>query len=292
MRVRVPPSAPTPLLNAGAFLSEEAFIMDNRPIGFFDSGLGGLTSVMALKKKLPEERVIYYGDTARTPYGSKHPYTIRKFSLQIVDYLVSQNVKMIVIACNTVTAMALDMLRDRYPDIPIIGVIEPTARRVAYEGRSGVGIIGTKMTIASDVYAKKIKSFDDTIETFSLACPAIVPLVEEGIVDNEIMDLVIRHYMDRFVVDNDFDRLILGCTHYPLVSENIKRLYPKLSLISSSSEVIVEAESILRARDAFAVKSELSDRYFASDLSENFVKMIDRLLGDEGAKVELMRLDD
>ena len=196
--------------------------MDNRPIGFFDSGLGGLTSVSALQSRLPKERVIYYGDTARTPYGSKSPETIRKFASQIVDYLVSKDVKMVVIACNTVTSLALDDLRKQHPELPIIGVIEPTVRKVVQSRCPNVGIIATKATIQSDVYARLLHNLDPSIRTSSLACPAFVPLIEEGIIDNEIMDLTIRYYMDDFVRENGFNHLILGCTHYPMIADNLK----------------------------------------------------------------------
>ena len=181
--------------------------MDNRPIAFFDSGLGGLTSVQELHRLLPEEKVIYYGDTARTPYGSKSPETIRRFATQIVDYLVSKDPKMIIIACNTVTSWALDSLRKRYPDIPILGVIGPTVRKVIGDGCKRVGVIATKATIGSDVYGRSLKELDPCIKVFSLACPAIVPLVEDGFTDTEIMELTVRHYMDAFVREN----ALAGC---------------------------------------------------------------------------------
>lgn len=266
--------------------------MDNRPIGFFDSGLGGLTSVYELHKLLPEEKVIYLGDTARTPYGSKSPETIRRFATQIVDYLVSKNVKMIIIACNTVTALTLDILRERYPDIPILGVIGPTVRKVAEDGCRRVGIIATKATVNSDVYGKSLKAIDPEIEVFSLACPAIVPLVEEGFTDSDIMELTVRHYMDDFVKDNRFDDLILGCTHYPLIAGQIRKLYPDIRLYNSSEEVIREAKSVLEESDMLACGSELTDRYYASDLSENFIAMTDLLFAGTDFRVKLVKLED
>ena len=266
--------------------------MDNRPIGVFDSGLGGLTSVQELHRQLPEERVIYYGDTARTPYGSKSPETIVKFATQIVDYLVARNTKMIIIACNTVTALALDSLRERYPSIPIIGVIEPTAKKVVSDGCERVGVIATKATIGSDVYGKELREMSPGIEVYSAACPAIVPLVEEGLTDTEIMKLTVKHYMDSFVEEGKFNDLILGCTHYPLVSKHIKRLYPWLNLYSSSAEVVREAVEILKDRDMLASGSEFTDRYYASDLSENFVAMTDRLFGDTDFRNHLLKLEE
>lgn len=266
--------------------------MDNRPIGFFDSGLGGLTSVYELHKRLPEEKVIYYGDTARTPYGSKSPETIRRFATQIVDYLVSKDTKMIIIACNTVTSWALDSLRERYPELPILGVIEPTVRRVVRDGCSKVGVIATKATINSDVYGRSLKAMDPNIQVHSLACPAIVPLIEEGFTESEIMELTVRHYMDGFVSSTGIQDLILGCTHYPLISGHIRKNYPGINLYSSSAEVIREAEEYLKKNDMLASGSVLQDRYYASDLSENFIAMTDLLFAGTDFRVKLKSLED
>jgi len=266
--------------------------MDNRPIGVFDSGLGGLTSVHELHRQLPEEKVIYYGDTARTPYGSKSPETIIKFATQIVDYLVARNTKMILIACNTVTALALDSLRERYPAIPIIGVIEPTVRKVVSEGCSNVGVIATKATIGSDVYGRELRRMDPDIKVCSAACPAIVPLVEEGLTDTDIMELTVKHYMDDFVREGGFSDLILGCTHYPLVAGHLRKLYPDLRLYSSSAEVVSEARRILTENDMLASGSEFTDRYYASDMSDNFIAMTDMLFKDTDFKVHLLKLEE
>lgn len=266
--------------------------MDNRPIGVFDSGLGGLTSVQELHRQLPEEKVIYYGDTARTPYGSKSPETIIKFATQIVDYLVARNTKMILIACNTVTALALDSLRERYPAMPIIGVIGPTVRKVVSDGCGNVGVIATKATIGSDVYGRELRALDPDIKVSSAACPAIVPLVEEGLTDTEIMELTIKHYMDDFVRDGGFSDLILGCTHYPLVAGHIRKLYPDLRLYSSSAEVVSEARKILTDRHMLASGSEFTDRYYASDMSDNFIAMTDMLFRDTDFKIHLLKLEE
>ncbi len=291
MRVRVPPSAPGyPCSGKGSFFKEKD--MDNRAIGFFDSGLGGLTSIPVLKKTLPNEKVLYFGDTARTPYGSKSPETVRKFSAQIVDYLVSKNVKLIVIACNTVTAMALDMLKDLHPDVPIVGVIEPTARHVAADGVDNVGIIGTKVTIGSGVYAERIHELNPGIRTHSLACPALVPLIEDGIIDNEIMDLTVRYYMDDFVKKNQINSLILGCTHYPLIASNIEKLYPDIKLYNSSAEVISDVVKILTEGELLASENEFPDRFYASDLSESFLRMTDTLFEGYDTKIKLKKLDE
>ena len=200
--------------------------MDNRPIGFFDSGLGGLTCIPYLMKAMPEEKIIYFGDTARTPYGSKATSTIMNFSREIADFLVMSNVKMIVIACNTVSATCIEDLRERFPQIPILGIIDPAAKKVAEDFGSddNVGIIGTKVTIASKAYERCIDEHDGKVNIHEVACPAFVPLIEEGIIENDIMDLTIKYYMDDFVKNNDLDAVILGCTHYPFVRPVIQEL--------------------------------------------------------------------
>lgn len=269
--------------------------MDNRPIGFFDSGIGGLTCIPSLQKVLPNERVVYYGDTARTPYGSKGIDTIRRFSYQISDYLVSHNVKMIVIACNTISATCLDALRRRHPQIPIIGVIEPIANRISKEETSEVeiGVIGTKATVASGVYANIITSRNKDVKLFSRACPAFVPLIEEGIIDNEIMDLTIKYYLDDFIKNNSLKKLVLGCTHFPFLKENLSRLYPKIQLLNPSAEVINEVKTILESNDMLAEPNHNENICFASDLSENFQKMIDRVFEkNQDVKVKFKKFDE
>ena len=269
--------------------------MDNRPIGFFDSGLGGLTSIPPLRRRLPEEKIIYFGDTARTPYGSKAIRTIKGFSTEIADFLVQSNVKMIVIACNTVSATCVDDLRKRFPQIPILGIIEPTARMVAAECEesSRVGIIGTKVTIASHAYSDMIKEKNPSLNIVETACPAFVPLIEEGIIDNDIMDLTIKYYMDDFVKDNELDTVILGCTHYPLIKKNLERLYPDLKIINPSDIVVNRVEEILAEGDMFADGSDFRNVFYASDLSENFLNMIDHIFEEEAddAKVKFLNFD-
>ncbi|NLD20376.1 MAG: glutamate racemase [Clostridiales bacterium] len=269
--------------------------MDNRPIGFFDSGLGGLTCIPHLMKQLPNEKMIYFGDTARTPYGSKATTTIRSFSMEIADFLMKCNVKMIVIACNTVSATCLEALRSRFPQIPILGIIEPAARKIAaeYLEDTRVGIIGTKVTIGSSAYKKSIGSFNDRLKTYEKACPAFVPLIEEGIIENDIMDLTIKYYMDEFVESNQLDAVVLGCTHYPLIKRNIERLYPRIQIINPSRIIVENIENILRESDMLAGNSDFKNVFYASDLSENFVNMIDYIFENEDAeaKVKFLNFD-
>ena len=233
--------------------------MDNRPIGFFDSGLGGLTCIPNLFRQLPEERIIYFGDTGRTPYGSKAVSTIRHYAAQIADFLAAQNVKMMVIACNTITATCLDELRARYPSIPIIGIISPAAKTIARtcDETNRIGVIATKATIASDDYPRKILEKNPALHVFSKATPAFVPLIEEGIIDNQIMDLTIHYYLDDFLAENQIDTLVLGCTHYVFIKEDIKEAFGEDVLIFDGNrgtvnrlKSVLEEKGIKRPSDA------------------------------------------
>jgi len=270
--------------------------MDNRPIGFFDSGVGGLTCVRALQKLLPNERVVFFGDTARTPYGSKSPETIKRFSFQIVDYLMQYDVKMIVIACNTISATCLDALRERYPQVPIVGIIEPIANKIVAEVMEDVeiGVIATKATVKSGVYEKLIRPRNEHVKLYSKACPVLVPLIEEGIVDNEIMDLTLKHYLDDFIRDNHLKKLVLGCTHYPFLKKNFGRIYPEIDLLNPSKEVIYEVERILRERDMLADEHNSAEHLcYASDLSENFHNVVARVFEDDReVKLEFKKFGD
>ncbi len=267
--------------------------MDNRPIGFFDSGLGGLTCIPNLMKRFPREKIIYFGDTARTPYGSKAISTIKSFSGQIVDFLVKNNVKMIVIACNTISATCLAELQQRYPDIPVVGIIRPAAETIvkSCSTMNKIGIIGTKVTIQSSAYKKLVHSLNGDLDIYETPCPAFVPLIEEGIIQNDIMDLTIKYYMDDFILENRLDTIVLGCTHYPLIRSNIKRLYPALRIINPSEEIVNSIEKILVGKDMLAGDFEFEHVFYASDLSENFVNMIDRIFHNEDVKVKFKNLE-
>lgn len=267
--------------------------MDDRPIGFFDSGLGGLTCIPYLMKALPSERIVYYGDTARTPYGSKAVATIRNFSFEISDFLVKAGVKMIVIACNTVSSTCLDELRARHPDIPVLGIISPACKAAAErcDESAHIGIIGTKVTILSGDYRKKLSGMNGAFDINEAPCPALVPLIEEGIIQHEIMDLTIRYYLDHFISYHGIDTLILGCTHYPLIRDNILKLYPGLDIIDPSEEVARSIQSALEADGILADRPVGDHVFYASDLSENFVNMINRIFRNTGYKVAFKSFD-
>lgn len=267
--------------------------MNNRPIGFFDSGLGGLTCIPHLMEALPNEKIIYFGDTARTPYGSKAVSTIKSFSIEIADFLVSQDVKMIVIACNTVSATCLEDLRKKFPNLPIIGIIEPAAVETANgcDGHNRIGVIGTKVTIKSGIYEKLIHELKPEQEIHSVACPAFVPLIEEGIIENDIMNLTIKYYLDDFINGFMIDTLVLGCTHYPLIRKNLEDIYPDLKIVDPSEIVISTIVEQLEKDNLLADVPRVENIFYASDLSENFINMIDKIFEDSVVKVKFKSFD-
>lgn len=267
--------------------------MDNRPIGIFDSGVGGLTAIPHIMRRLPKERLIYFGDTARTPYGSKAKSTITSFTKQIVDFLLNKNVKMLVIACNTITATCLDELLEYCKEVPVIGIIEPAAKKVAREHThiNHIGIIGTKVTIQQKTYIKNISKYNQSLNLYDKACPIFVPLIEEGIIDHDIMELSVKHYLDEFVQENSLDTLVLGCTHYPLIQPTIEKLYPQLRIIDPSFEIVHSIHTALSEGNLFAENPETENIFYASDLSENFMNMINSIFGKESVKVDFKNFD-
>lgn len=264
--------------------------MDNRPIGIFDSGLGGLSCVSVLEDVLPQESLIYFGDTARTPYGDKDVETIRHFTDQIADFLISQDVKMLVIACNTVSALCVERLRSRYPRLPIVGIIEPTVDYLTKEQRGfkpNLGIIATKATIKSGVYETLLRRAKPDSPVYSKACPLFVPVIENGFREGEVVESLIHHYLDSFLLENEISTLILGCTHYPFFKDSIHKLYPELSVINPSEIIIDEIRRILMHYEIQADCSRKGGRiFFASDLSETFLTMIKEITQNENVVAE------
>ncbi|MBZ4664959.1 glutamate racemase [Mahella sp.] len=248
--------------------------MDNRPIGVFDSGVGGLTVVKEIMKQLPAEDIIYFGDTARVPYGTRSRDTVIKFTLQSVRFLMSQGIKAVVLACNTASAISLEVAQQQF-DVPILGVIEggaTTAVRATKNKR--VGIIGTEGTINSGAYEKAIKSLDDSIETFAKPCPLFVPLVEEGLQDSEIAYMAALEYLS-FFKDKSIDTLLMGCTHYPLMADTIRRVVGAgVNLINPAEETALILRRVLARIDILNDGANPPQyRYFASDDGERFKKI-------------------
>ena len=215
------------------------------PIGVFDSGVGGLTVAREIMRQIPNEKIIYFGDTARVPYGSKSKETVTRFSRQIVRFLQTFQVKTIVVACNTASAYALEEL-EKETDIPIIGVVKPGARVAAEVTRNGkIGVIATEATIGSRIYSNYIKELNKDVTIYGKACPLFVPLVEEGLWQDPVTDEIARRYLTE-LIDIDIDTLILGCTHYPLIRSTLGRIMgDKVTLVNPAYETAMELKELL-----------------------------------------------
>lgn len=258
------------------------------PIGVFDSGLGGLTVAHAIMRQLPAESLVYFGDTARVPYGPKSPDTVRRYSREISAFLIEQGVKAIVVACNTATAHALPALRDEL-DIPVIGVVEPGARAAVRATHTGhIGVIGTEGTIRSQAYVRAIHAENPDARVTALACPLFVPLVEEGWTNHEATHLVAEEYLAPFVKD-PIDTLVLGCTHYPLLKPVIGEIVGRsVRLIDSAEETAADARRMLDANQLTAAAAgEGAYRFIASDDPQQFLTLGRRFLGSAIERVEV-----
>jgi glutamate racemase len=257
------------------------------PIGVFDSGIGGLTVMHALMDRLPHESMVYFGDTARVPYGPKSPATVVRFSFENVELLTGRGIKAVVVACNTATAHALPALRGRF-DLPIVGVVGPGARAAVAATRSGrVGVIGTYGTIGSGAYEKALRAIRPDLEIVSRACPLFVPLAEEGMTDHPAARLIAAEYLAPFG-DDGIDTLILGCTHYPLLKPVIgETVGPGVTLIDSAEETARETAALLAERRLARGDGRPEYRYLVSDLPEQFLKVGQRFLGGKIEGVEV-----
>lgn len=260
----------------------------NRPIGVFDSGIGGLTVVHEIMRQLPRESIVYFGDTARVPYGPKSPDTVCRYSREIAAFLRRQDVKAIVVACNTATAHALPALRDELP-IPVVGVVEPGARAaVRASGGGHIGVIGTAGTIRSGAYERAIRALDPDARVTARACPLFVPLVEEGWIDHAVTQQIAREYL-RPLMDEDINALVLGCTHYPLLKTLLCReLGAGVQLIDSAAETAAEIGRVLRERNILASPdADVKHRFVASDDPLQFLQLGQRFLGNAIDGVEI-----
>jgi len=259
------------------------------PIGVFDSGIGGLTVAKAIYDRLPCESTLYFGDTARVPYGPKSPETVRRYSLEILHWLLGQGVKAVVIACNTSTAHALETLRDASP-VPVVGVIEPGARAAVRASRGGpVGVIGTVGTIGSDAYARAIHAIAPAARVAQRACPLFVPLVEEGWFDHPAAELIAGEYLQP-LRETAVDTLVLGCTHYPLLKPLLQRVMgPAVTLIDSAQETASELARVLETRDlAVADGRPVVHRFAVSDDEARFRLVGARFIGERLERAEVV----
>ena len=261
------------------------------PIGVFDSGMGGLTVVREMMSQLPNESIIYFGDTARVPYGPKSPDTVLRYSREITAFLKGEGVKALVVACNTATAHALPALRREF-DMPIVGVIEPGARAAAAVTKTKrVGVIGTAGTIKSKAYEKEIRKILPDVEVTAQACALFVPLVEEGWLDSEVTRAVARNYLAP-IVSAEVDTLVLGCTHYPLMKTVIGNVVGReVRLIDSAHETARQAGEILRAHGLEnGTPNGARYRFIASDAPDTFLSLGERFLGSPIDRVETLTL--
>ncbi len=244
------------------------------PIGVFDSGVGGLTVAREIMRQIPNEKIIYFGDTARVPYGSKSKETVTRFSRQIVRFLSTFQVKAIVVACNTASACALGEL-ERESDIPIIGVVKPGAKVASEVTRNGrIGVIGTEATIGSKIYNQYITELNREVTIYGKACPLFVPLVEEGLWVDPVTDEIAKRYLTE-LIDLDIDTLILGCTHYPLIRSTLGRIMgEKVSLVNPAYETARELKELLGEKgllgDHAPALGENQYQFYVSDTAEKF----------------------
>ena len=255
--------------------------MDNRPIGVFDSGVGGLTVVNALVQSTSSETIYYVGDTARVPYGNKSKKRIQQYSEEIIDWLIKKDCKMVVVACNTASSLAIDYLQKKF-SLPIIGVIDPGVQLAISRTKSqSIGVTGTHATIESNAYGEKLKFVKPKINIINQSCPLFVPLVEEGLTKGPITKLIVESYLSHFK-STDVDTLILGCTHYPILAAVIKEVVGKnISLIDSgkaTAEVVIE---ILNKNGLRSEDSNGGVYSFVTDSKESFQKVITKAMTPE-----------
>ncbi len=257
-------------------------LLKTAPIGVFDSGVGGLTVFREIMRQIPNERIIYFGDTARVPYGSKSRETVTRYSEQIVRFLRTFHVKTIVVACNTASACALEAL-EASTDIPIIDVVKPGAKAASDVTRNGrIGVIATEATIGSQIYTEYIKELKLNVTVYGKACPLFVPLVEEGLLEDPVTDEIARRYLAE-LIDIDIDTLILGCTHYPLIRSTLGRIMGEgVTLVNPAYETALELKSMLQSLDLLNDEPpELGSnqyRFYVSDKAEKFVRFANSII--------------
>jgi len=263
-----------------------------RAIGIFDSGVGGLTVLRELRRQLPQEELVYLGDTARVPYGTKSPQTVGRYAREAARFLVGQRVKLLVVACNTASAVALDDLATLH-HLPVVGVIEPGARRALEVTRNGrIGVIGTEGTIRSRAYERALQAGNPALEVCAAACPLFVPLAEEGWAEHPIARLAAAEYLTPLLREG-IDTLVLGCTHYPLLKRTLQEVAgPDVTLIDSAEETAKTVSARLAALGL--TRGNLPPgppRYFVTDVAERFERVGGAFLGAPLAGVTTVTLD-
>lgn len=262
--------------------------MDNRPIGIFDSGVGGLTVVREVMEQLPYEDIIYFGDTARIPYGSRSEQTIKKYAHQCAAFLKNKNVKTIVVACNTASSIALEDLQNNF-EIPIIGVIDPGARSAANITENGhIGVIGTTATINSSAYQNRIMQYRHDAEVIGIPCPLFVSIIEEGWEYSNVAELTAEKYLTE-LFEHNVDTLVLGCTHYPILRYTIKKVVgPYVKLVNPAFETAKDLKQLLIEKELLNENYKIPNyEYYVSDAPERF-----RRIGGNFLKKEINNLSE
>jgi len=258
------------------------------PIGVFDSGIGGLTVAAALREHLPSEHILYIGDTARVPYGGKSRRTVERYGIEIGGLLLAENAKVIVVACNTASALAVPRMQKVF-NVPVQGVIRPGAAAAVAQSKNGlIGVIGTRATVASGAYEQAIHAINPDVSVFSKACPLLVPLIEEGMFEDPITDQVLARYLEPLLQEG-IDTLVLGCTHYPLAYDAIARAAgPKISLVDSAENCALAIGQLLSEKNLLA-PSEILGRLDVSltDATEGFLRTAEKSLDLQIGDVQL-----
>lgn len=264
--------------------------MDNRPIGVFDSGIGGLTVVNSLISHIPSETIYYVGDTGRVPYGNKSSSNIKNYSEEIVSWLVKEDCKMVVVACNTASSIAINHLKKHF-SIPILGVIDPGVNYAMNITKNGnIGVIGTEATIRSNAYGEKIKSLDSNIQISGKACPLFVPLVEEGLTKGEIPYLIAYSYLKDLLKTN-IDTVILGCTHYPMLKSVISKVLGKnVELVDSAEMVAKEVLNNLKKYNLSADETKKNIHFHVTDSADLFCNLASKFLNIKKLSIKRIEL--
>ncbi len=255
----------------------------------FDSGIGGLTVLKEVRRFLPREHILYLGDTARVPYGNKSPQTITRYALESAIFLLTKGIKILVVACNTSSALALDILKKKL-SIPVLGVIEPGAREaVRLSKNKRIGIIGTKATISSMAYVKAMKRLDPDIEVLSKACPLFVPIAEEGLEGDRIALLTAEKYLDEFK-KSSVDTLVMGCTHYPILENTIRTAMGNgVNIINTGIETAIEVKAMLEQKRLANDSGRGGAEYFVTDSPDSFREVGSRFLGEDIKRIKFLK---
>lgn len=266
--------------------------MPERAIGVFDSGVGGLTVLKELRRQVPNESLVYLGDTARVPYGTKSPPTVLRYAQEAARFLSAKRVKLLVVACNTASAVALDDLSERY-QLPVVGVIEPGAKRALEVTQNhSIGVIGTEGTIRSGAYERVLQASSPEVKVYSTACPLFVPLAEEGWASHEVARLAAREYLAP-LLDRGIDTLVLGCTHYPLLRDTLQSVVgPGVRLVDSAEETAKEVKRQLSGEQLLqSIRQVDSPSFFVTDISDRFERVGSAFLGENLQQVTTVSLD-